>query len=276
MSNINNLLIKNPPFESQIDTALFYESASHLEGLARLSYLVADQGMGMGALTGEIGAGKTMLLSVLQDRLDPEDFICVYLNTTYTNFEHILGEILFQLLEKINASIKEVPEDIFEKYKLFETVTYEFLSPQNKHLIILLDETHTLEHDCLQRIKFLTNYNQTIDMKLSVILAGQTELRTKLRKFPEIYQRLGMFYHLNYLENNEVEAYIQHRLANSEHPVSFSEDGIKEIIAYSKGCPRQINRVCKLAFHKTIGESKNIVPTETVQSIIEDIKLHFG
>lgn len=266
--------MRQPPFESNCDAQFFYESEAHGEALARLLYLVSDRGMGMGAMTGEIGSGKTMVLNVLGSRLRKDLYTTIKLHTAHLPFEHILAEINQQLRGKGDAATND---DKYYQLKEFESMLHNKVGSIGKHLILILDEAQFLSSECLDELKCLTNYNQQESL-LTIILSGQPELKEKLSALPQIYQRLGMFCYLKNLRYEEVFPYLQHRLktAGAEHVDIFDEDSIDPLFSFSAGCPRQINRVCKLAVDRACLMKKERIDADTIRMIVRDIEKHFG
>lgn len=274
MEYLSLLKIKLPPFESNSETQFFYESEAHGEALARLIYLVSDRGMGMGAMTGEIGSGKTMILNVLSSRLRQDLYTMIKIHTAHLPFERILMEINHQLR---GAEDETLNDDKYYLLKEFEKLMNEKIGAEGKHLILVLDEAQFLSEQCLEELKCLTNYNQQQPL-LTVILSGQPELKPKLSALPQIFQRLGMFCHLNNLGQEDIKPYLQHRLktAGVDGTEIFDDGIIDPLFSFSGGCPRQINRVCKLAVDRACLMKKERVDTEMIQMIISDIEKHFG
>lgn len=274
MEYLSLLKIKLPPFESNSETQFFYESEAHGEALARLLYLVSDRGMGMGAMTGEIGSGKTMILNVLGSRLRQDLYTTIKIHTAHLPFERILMEINHQLRGEEDETLNE---DKYYLLKDFERLLNEKIGSVGKHLILILDEAQFLSEDCLEELKCLTNYNQQKAM-LTIILSGQPELKLKLSALPQIFQRLGMFCHLKNLGYDDVKPYLRHRLktAGVDGDDIFDEGIVDPLFAFSKGCPRQINRVCKLAVDRACLMKKERMDAEMIRMIISDIEKHFG
>ena len=267
--------MRKPPFESNCDADFFYESEAHGEALARLLYLVSDRGMGMGAMTGEIGSGKTMILSVLSSRLRKDLYTTIRLHTAHLPFEHILAEINQQLRGK--GDIK-TGEDKYFLLKEFEQLLQNKVASIGKHLILILDEAQFLSTECLDELKCLTNYNQQ-EPAITIILSGQPELKERLSSLPQVYQRLGMFCYLKNLRYEEVTPYLRHRLKAAgadENATIFDPDSIDPLFSFSGGCPRQINRVCKLAVDRACLMKKELVDADMIRMIVRDIEKHFG
>jgi type II secretory pathway predicted ATPase ExeA len=161
--------------------------------------------------------------------------------------------------------------------KEFEQLLHNKVSSIGKHLILILDEAQFLSEECLDELKCLTNYNQQ-ETVLTVILSGQPELKAKLSALPQIYQRLGMFCYLKNLRYEEMVPYLEHRLktAGAEKTDIFNPNSIDPLFSFSGGCPRQINRVCKLAVDRACLMKKNQVDADMIRMIVRDIEKHFG
>ena len=273
--------LRQAPFEMDSDPSFFFESRAHGEALARLLYLVADQGMGMGMLTGEIGAGKTITLSVLKNRLRRDLYQVSYIRTASLRFSDLLQEINLQLREGPGQNGPPSVNGGTDPYRLlkeFEDLLDRRLRPMGKHFVLILDEAQLLDPKCLEEVKCLTNLNQDGRRCLTIILAGQPELRENLRLMPQIYQRLGIVFHLLNLSRDELAPYVTHRLsvAGSPRQDVFEDACLDELYVFSGGCPRQVNRICKLAVDRACLLQKTMVDADMVRMIIADIRKYFG
>src|SRR5260370_36274108 len=65
------------PFGSAVPAAALFGSAAHKEAVARLRWLISARGLG--GITGEVGAGKTVALRAAADGLDPSRHTLIYL-----------------------------------------------------------------------------------------------------------------------------------------------------------------------------------------------------
>ena len=65
------------PFGSAIPAPALFGSAAHKEAVARLRWLISARGLGV--ITGEVGAGKTVALRAAADGLDPSRHTLIYL-----------------------------------------------------------------------------------------------------------------------------------------------------------------------------------------------------
>src|SRR5277367_3492685 len=82
------------PFETTWDTRFFFQSRDHDEALERLAFLVEEQTMLFGMLTGEIGCGKTLTRAVFTERLEARKFSVVTQENSAFSFNDLLGSVL--------------------------------------------------------------------------------------------------------------------------------------------------------------------------------------
>jgi len=268
--------LSKPPFDAGPDPSFFFESHAHGEALARLMYFAADRSMGLAALTGEIGAGKTLTLQVLAGRLRPDVYRQIMIFTTTGSREHVLAEINRQLKggEQSPDSVMDCAGLVIE----FQRLLREKIVATGRHLLVVLDESQFMDEACLDTLKCLTNPLPSGPSPVSLILAGQPELKSRLRALPQVYQRLGLIYHLGHLAREEVAAYVRHRLAVAKAAQSevFDEEGLNLLFDFSKGCPRQINRVCKLAVDRACLLRQSRIDVTILRLIIDDFEKQFA
>jgi type II secretory pathway predicted ATPase ExeA len=80
--------------------------------------------------------------------------------------------------------------------------------------VLLLDEAHDIRPDVLAMIRVLTNFEMDSRLVVSVVLAGQPELRTLLRRdeLEAVSRRMAHYASLRLLSRDEARQYIAHRL----------------------------------------------------------------
>lgn len=264
--------LTQPPFEVGNDAQFFFESHSHGEALARLQYFANDGGMGMAALTGEIGAGKTFLLHVLLNTLQADLFSTISVFTARGTFE--------DLLNLVNARLagEGGPAAAGDPLARFHQLVTDRVAARGRRLFLVFDEAQFLDGDALSALKCLTNPFDSGTPPVSILLAGQPELRPRLQALPQVYQRLGLAYHLRYLRREEVDPYVRHRLcvAGAGQPDIFDSSCSDILFNFSKGCPRQINRICKLAVDRACMLQQTRIDANMVQLIVADFEQQFG
>jgi len=267
--------LDRPPFDAGPDPDFFFESRAHGEALARLLYFSTDRAMGLAAITGEIGAGKTMTLQVLAHRLPPDVYRTISVFTAPESPAGMLAEINRRLG---GADSRTAGEDVDALRCDFHRLLDRYIVSAGRHLLMIIDEAQLMSETCLDTIKCLTNPVGPGGAQVSVVLSGQPELKDRLRALPQVHQRMGLIYHLGYLEREEVPAYVRHRLAVADAGSLdvFDAAGMDLLYGFSGGCPRQINRVCKLAVDRACILHKSAIDVSMLRMIIHDFEKQFS
>ncbi|PCJ55492.1 MAG: hypothetical protein COA79_20545 [Planctomycetota bacterium] len=263
--------LNQKPFEESVDQNFYFESKIHLEGLSRLQYFIEDGNMHIALLTGEVGAGKTLICDKAINAVSKLDYT-IFIENSYLTFDDLIGELIFTLSKK--RIDKEVITNSYMLSKVFETLVIKKLSRENKKLIIILDECQLMSIDEILKLRMLSNINR-FDNKISLILSGQPELRTVIRDIPQLNQRIGLRYHLKALSFDDCTQYIQFRLRQAGCFKNIFDDETYELIySETRGIPRLINRHCKLALHFCAVYNKQRIDASTFALIIDDLLKH--
>lgn len=253
------------PFENTPDPAFFFESEQHAEAFSRMSYVIREK-KACGVLTGVYGCGKTLILHALQKELVREG----YRFSVVTNPRLDELDILRLILHGFNGS--EVPRQKADVLMGIEKIVKE-IADDGKHAVIVVDEAHAIEQNAVfEELRLLTNFQTDVRSLLTLILAGQPDLKGKIDSNKQLNQRVCISYHLKALTSSETRDYIFHRLktAGLQEQV-IPEESIALIHQRSGGIPRWINNICHLcfltAFTKNVRLIDNDIINESVQSL---------
>jgi len=121
---------------------------------------------------------------------------------------------------------------------------------RSRRTVLIIDEAQNLNEDVLEQIRLLTNLETSKEKLLQIILIGQPELLSLLKRknLRQLAQRITARYHLLSLSRSETYAYIQHRLlvAGRKEPL-FTRRAMHCVYRLSGGMPRVINIICDRA-----------------------------
>jgi general secretion pathway protein A len=229
------------PFANTPDPAFVYRSPAFAEGFARLVYDATELRGGLSLVTGEIGCGKTMLAGALAERLAGSacDVVAMpYPRVTPSQLLGFLGRGLgldpmprgkLPLTEALGARLRE-------------------LHRNGRRPVLVVDEAQLAGPSLLEEIRLLTNHEDRQDKHLHVVLLGQPELRERVRRRPQIDQRVSLRFHVEPMEASEVRGYVDHRLrvAGATREI-FTGDAIAALAARSGGVPRRVNTLATQA-----------------------------
>jgi type II secretory pathway predicted ATPase ExeA len=255
------------PFSKTPDPGFLFLSRTHEEALARLQYSVEEKEIIM--LTGEIGCGKTTLTRALIDSLDKSYRIVLVLNPRLspTQFLRLVAKRCGIKAPRFRDGIIDA---LHEKlYKDYE----KGITP-----VIIIDEAQLIpRRETLEEIRLLTNFQLDDVNLLSLVLVGHTDLRRRMdmKKNQPFKQRIGLFYHLGPLAEDEIGGYIQHRLAVAGGGASLFTDGALEAIYnYTGGIPRIINSLANAALLEGMGAEVEVVDEYLVESASMELGLN--
>lgn len=235
--------LKTLPFAITPDPHFLYLSERHREALAHLLYGI-NEGTGFVLLTGEVGTGKTTLCRSLVEQLSDNVDVALLFNPRLSSME-----LLAALFDELRI---EYQRNTFTLKDFIDTLNTYLLTAHSvgRKTVLILDEAQNLTTDALEQIRLLTNLETTNHKLLQIILVGQPELNSTLkrRNLRQLAQRITARYHLLPLSAKDTDAYINHRLAISgaKAPL-FTKSAMRLIYRYSSGIPRLINIICDRA-----------------------------
>jgi general secretion pathway protein A len=228
------------PFQLTPDARFFYESTVHRQAMAYLVYGLhhAD---GFVVITGEVGAGKTILVDNLLSTIDQSNFVIAKIVTT-----QLAGD---DLLHLVAAGFGIAKEGLAKGASLQRITDFVLAQQRNgRRVLLIVDEAQNLSFEALEELRMLSNIVVGKTMALQSFLLGQPHFRVMLGSplLEQLRQRVTAAYHLGPLSEGETRAYIEHRLrrADWKDDPQFTEDCFPVIHRHTGGVPRQINTLC--------------------------------
>jgi len=228
-----------PPFSITPDPKFVFLSEKHQESLAHLVYgITRGGGAGFVQLTGEVGTGKTTISRLLLEQIPDKTNVALILNPTITPVE---------LLENICKELKVPLRGIKGKLNNMVDKLNDYLLKSwsaGENTVVIIDEAQNLPRDTLEQLRLLTNLETDKQKLLQIILIGQPELRSTMRRndLRQLAQRVTARYHLMPLSIEETFEYLQHRIkVAGGNPNIVNNSAAKRVFKLTEGVPRLIN-----------------------------------
>ena len=255
------------PFSITPDPHYLYLSVRHREALAHLLYGVKE-GPGFVLLTGEVGTGKTTLCRSLIEQLPETIDVALLLNPRLTSLE--LLKALFDEL-RISYEADFVSKDFFDILGSYLLTAHSV----GRRTVVILDEAQNLTTEVLEQVRLLTNLETANHKLLQIILVGQPELNTILKRnnLRQLAQRITARYHLLPLSSKDTQSYINHRLAISgaKSPI-FVNAAMRLVYRYSGGIPRLINVICDRALLGGYVGNEDKIDSSIVRKAVKEVQ----
>lgn len=227
------------PFQLSPDPKFLFASHGHRRAMAYLVYGV-HQGEGFIVITGEIGAGKTMLASTLARKVASQSLLLAQLVSSSLDADDLVRTVAFAL----GLSPESNKATLLIRIEQFLLASCK----QGRRILLMVDEAQNLPMKSLEELRMLSNFVHDGKPLLQTFLLGQPEFRSTLQgpELEQLRQRVTASCHLGPLDGAETEAYIVHRLRTvgwRDDP-SFSRDAFDAIYQHTGGIPRKINVLC--------------------------------
>lgn len=253
------------PFANTPDPTFVYRSPAFVEGFARLLYDATELRGGLSLITGEIGCGKTMLAQALAERLAGS--ACDVIPLSYPKVTPT------QMLVTVarGVGIDPVPRG---KLGVIEALGVRLaeLHRNGRRPVLVVDEAQLASPSLLEEIRLLTNYEDRQDKHLHVVLLGQPELRDRVRKRPQIDQRVSLRFHVDPMEPEDVRGYVHHRLrvAGWQGATIFADDAVAVLAERSGGVPRRVNTLATQALFVGAMRKSTSIDAELMSDVADD------
>jgi general secretion pathway protein A len=254
--------LKRQPFLKELHTSQMFQSFDSKEATTRLQIL--KQQRGIFCLTGEPGAGKTSVLRKFVDELNPQTHVHCYTPHATVNRNDLYSQ-LNQLL-KLPPRVRK--SDLFEQ---IQRGILELHDAQGKTPVIILDEAHLIDHDTLQELIMITNFQMDSRLPFLLVLIGQPDLRDRLKRrmHEPLNQRILLRYHMAGLTSDEeARDYVLHHLKIAgRRDQLFEEPAYAILRQLGQGLPRKIGNLAVSAMTLAmVKNAQNVTADFVVQS----------
>jgi general secretion pathway protein A len=256
------------PFQLTPDPQFYFESTTHRKALSYLGYGLA-QGEGFIVITGDVGAGKSTLVSHLMQSVDKARLTAATIVTSQLgglDMVHMAAEsfgIDTRGLDKA-STLKSI-----ENFLHAEART-------GRRCLLVVDEAQNLSIDALEELRMLSNFQLGSSALLQIFLLGQPEFRDLVRdaaELEQLRQRVIATHHLEPMDANEVEPYIVHRLTRAgwNGRPQVTADAYTVLYAETGGVPRKLNTLMNRVMLMGAVEQVDVLDGGLVEAVIADM-----
>jgi type II secretory pathway predicted ATPase ExeA len=249
------------PFARNIPVAELMKCKRWNELAGRLLHVAKNKRFGL--FTGETGTGKTTALRRMAAELDKNRFRIIYVYDSDLTPRNFYVEALHQLGYNPRFYRGDAKRQL--------TNALHEITQSGQFPVVVVDEAHLLSHDMLKEIRFLLNLDMDSKSACSLILVGQTELRStlKLQIHQAIDGRVDMRFHLEAMEYEETAIYVKQHLERVKCPQEiFTEGALKVIHDYAGGTPRKTNKVSQASLMAAASQGKKLIDDYLVKEVI--------
>ncbi len=263
--------LRERPFRPAPDSASYYPATSHEQTLARSQQALAD-GEGLLLLTGDPGAGKTLLCHLLLERLGPDVVSALVTNSRVGGPAGLLQAILYDL---------SLPYQGLTEQELRLALTDFLLRgyAAGRRTVLVIDEAQHLGPDLLEELRLLANLEARRARAVQVVLSGQPALLDTLRqdRLRALAQRLPVRTRLAPLTEQEAADYLVHqvRTAGGRPDNVWTDEALAVLARGSGGIPRLLNQAAHLALTLACQAGASMVDAEAALESLAGLGLEY-
>ncbi len=251
------------PFSVSPNPRYYYLSNLHRGILAKVDYVVEHR-QGLAVIYGDIGTGKTSLARLLMDRLAEKNHVVFITNPNFKSEMHMVKAISSELglapKRSLFAQMEALQAHLIEMYA------------EGENPVVIIDEAQLMRGSQFEILRQLSNFETNDTKLLQIILAGQLELRKKLRMKKALMSRIVISSTLQALSPDEMTAMISFRLkAAGGNGNIFISDSVDRVYEHSKGIPREAIKLCGLALKRAHMNAEKHITAEAIDLTSKEV-----
>lgn len=262
----SEIMIPESVFSISPNPRFFYITPSVQAAIAKTKYVIRAK-QGLTTIVGDVGLGKTSLLRLLYNEYDDDaQFTTAFIvNPKQTSETAFLKAICTEFGVKTKRSQRETEYELrgflIEQYR------------DGKNVVLFIDEAQQLRGPMFEQIRQILNFETDETKLISIVLAGQVELRYKLadRSKRALVSRIAVSSALDALTPEEIADMIDFRctVANVKNP--FEPEAISAVYQWSKGVPREAIKLCAMSVQYAGLNGLERIPADLVEVAATDI-----
>jgi general secretion pathway protein A len=251
------------PFSVSPNPRYYYLSKLHRAILSKVDYVV-DHRQGLTVIYGDLGTGKTTLARLLVDRLAERNHVVFITNPNFKSEMH--------MVKAISAEFGLPPRrSLFAQMEVLQAHLIEMYA-EGRNPVIIIDEAQLMREKQFEIIRQLSNFETNDTKLLQIILAGQLELKKKLRVKPALMSRIVISSTLQPFSPDELADMILFRIkmAGGKGDV-FVSDSLERVYEHSRGIPREAIKLCGFAMKRAELDKEKRITGEMIDLTREDL-----
>jgi type II secretory pathway predicted ATPase ExeA len=208
------------------------------------------------ALIAPAGAGKTVVVRALKERLPEARFNVRYVKVTGLSKRDMCREIAYAAGCEPGGALPFLVRNL-------ET----HLDGQSKEgeatrAVMIWDDAHEIRPEALSLAKLITNYDMDSRLVVSIVLVGQPPLRKILQRddLEDVARRISHYAELRLLSREETRRYVEHRCAIAGNVAPPFDDAAHEaIFELSRGNLRAIDQLARKSLELAAAKDEDTV-----------------
>lgn len=259
-------MIPESVFSISPNPRFFYLTPSVQAAIAKTKYVIRAR-QGLTTIIGDVGLGKTSLLRLLfNEYADDEKYTVAFMvNPKQTSETAFLKAICTEFGVPTRRSQRET------EYELRDFLVSQFRDGQR--VVLFIDEAQQLRGPMFEQIRQILNFETDSTKLISIVMAGQVELRYKLadKSKRALVSRIAVSSTLDALTLEETAGMIDFRchVAGVSNP--FDRKAVAAIYQYSRGVPREAIKLCAMSVQYAALNQLNSIPADLIEVASGDI-----
>ena len=260
--------LKHDPFADAPDPAFLFLGPSHRTALHTILHGV-QQRLGLMALFGATGLGKTLMLHTFLEGIHAQQ----YIKPVQIFYPKISCQDLFDIFYR-DLGLPQTPDDTAEPRPRLEQAlraVYE----QGWTIVLIVDDVQDMSEPTLNSLLHLSDLKTSSGIPLvQIVLAGLPDLERTFNRQPFRAFKTCLAHRaiLVPLTPTESVAYIRHRLARVLVPedVLFMPGALKPLIRAAHGNPRVLNTLCSNVLISGVLRQQRPISPALVQEVVAE------